>query len=570
MPPEQLAGKEVQSSADIYSFAVVACELLTGRHPFDGGLEALPRHWRRAIRKAMDVEPSKRFATPSALLEAVQSSKHRGRRTALAAAASLCIAAALSAAGINLFRSREATVAVLPFEVGQGDAELQYLGDGISEELINSMTRQPHLRVIAKGSAFRFRGANADLKNAGKQLGVQYLVVGSVRRQSEHVRIAIALVDPLSSFQIWASTFDRPENEILEVHEMMATEIASHIDGRSNRPHAIPQVQTINPEAHDLYLRGLFHVNHRTRDETLAALDLFHQAIQKAPDYAPLYTALADCYSVLGDRFKSPLEVSGLAHAAIEQALRLNPDLAEAHASLGFWANLYGWDNKLAETSFLKAISLSPGYAPAHQWYSTLLYKTRRFEEAAREARRALELDPVSAAVNLNYGNLFYYSRDFKSLLNQSARLQEMDPSLPFAIHHKALALAYLGRGPEAIATMAKLNPMQDNDGLPVRIWAEILAVAGDQTRAREGLDRLLQLHQQNAVLASFPAMIYALLGDAGKACDWLEKAEREHDTNLTVLDVAPPFDSLRGNPRFQAVRARVFQERLKGTTATY
>lgn len=568
MPPEQLAGKEAEPSADVYSFAVVACELLTGKRPFDGGLEALSPRWRGPIRKALDVEPGKRIASPTALLDAVKAGK-KGLRL-LAAALTITLLATLvlwAAVRSPLFPKPEPTVAVLPFDVATQDPALQYLGDGIAEELIDSLTRWPGLHVIARGSSFSFRGPNSNPKRVSQTLGATYVVVGSVRRQGGHVRIGVELVDPKNGFQIWASTFDRPEGEIFEVHEILASEIASRLGGNQGHPSIRRQPQTIDPVAHDLYLRGLFHFNQRTREQTLMALDLLQQAIQRAPDYAQLYTALADCYSVMGDYyFKPPLEIAEPAHAAIQQALRLDPDSAEAHASLGLWANLYGWNNRLAETNFREAIRLNAGYVSAHQWYSQLLFKTRRFDEAGREARRALDLDPISPAVNLSYGNLLFYSRDFAGLVKQSMRLHEINPALPFSTNHRALGLAYLGRISEAVATMAAAKPMLGSDPVAIRIWAEILAVGGDKPRAREGLDRLIGLYQEGKAAASFPAMIYAALGEPDRACDYLEKAVEQLDTNLTVMDVAPPYDVLRKNPRFLSIRAKVFKE----TTATY
>jgi tetratricopeptide (TPR) repeat protein len=163
--------------------------------------------------------------------------------------------------------------------------------------------------------------------------------------------------------------------------------------------------------------------------------------------------------------------------------------------------------------------------------------------------------------VNFNYGNLFYYSRDFARLLKQSTRLHEINPALPFSTNHKALALAYLGRGTEAVAVMETANPMQGSDPLSIRIWAEILAVGGNKARAREALGRLISLTQQAGAPASYPAMIYAALGQPDRACDYLEKALEQRDTNLIVIDVAPPYDSLRKNPRFLAIRAKVFKE---------
>jgi eukaryotic-like serine/threonine-protein kinase len=560
MPPEQAAGRDVQPSGDVYAFAVVACELLTGKHPFGGGLAALPPRWRRIIRNALDVEPNKRVSSPTALLSAVR--KRRARKWFAAGAASALIVASLwTGITFSFHKPPETTIAVLPFEVGEQDPELRYLGEGIAEELINSLTRWPQLRVLARRSSFAFHLGN-DLKKTSEALSVKFIVVGSVRRQVGHVRIAVEVVDPKTGFQIWASTFDRPENEIVEIHEIMASEIAQRLGGKENHRAGDRQLQTINPEAHDLYLRGLFHFNHRTREQLLTALDLFQQAIHKAPEYAPLHTALADCYSVLGDYgFKAPLEVFQPAHAAIQQALRLDPDLAEARTSLGLWATLYGWDMELAAKSFRQALILNPGYAPAHSWYSQLLFKTRRFDEADREAKRALQLDPISPAVNLNYGNFLFYSRDYAGLIKQAVRQREIDPALPFATHHKALGLAYLGHEVEAVEAMRTVNPMAGSDPVPIRIWAEIMAVGGDKLGAREGLNRLISLYDERKAPASFVAMIYAALGEPDHACDYLEKAIEERDTNLTLLDVAPPFDTLRKNKRFLALRAKIFKE---------
>jgi serine/threonine-protein kinase len=561
MPPEQMAGREVQASTDVYSFAVVACEVLTGKRPFDGGLEALPSRWRIPIRKALDVEPDRRISSPAAMLAAAKGNPWR--RWPIACAIGIAVLGLLWASvGIPMPRFGDAAIAVLPFDAGKQDPDLQYLGDGIAGELIDSLTRQPSVHVIARESSFRFRGQTGDFKGASQALGAKYIVVGSVRRDNGHIRVSVELVDPKSGYQIWASAFDRPENEIFEVHEIVASEIASRVTGKPISRPAVRPLQTIDPEAHDLYLRGLFHFNQRTRSETLLGLTLLQQAIGRAPDYAPLYTALADCYSVLGDyRFKTPLEVAQPAYDAIQKALQLDPNLAEAYASLGLWEHLYGWDNRLSEINFQKAIRLNPGYASAHQWYSQLLYKTRRFDQARREAAIALELDPISPAVNLNYGNLLFYSRDFAGLVKQSIRQHEINPSLPFFTHHKALGLAYLGRSAEAIATMEAAAPMQRDDPLPIRIWAEILAVGGDRVRAREALSRLIDLYRSGRGEASFPAMIFAALGDQEQACDYLQKALEQRDTNLTLLDVAPPYDSLRKNSCFLAVRAKVFKE---------
>jgi serine/threonine protein kinase/tetratricopeptide (TPR) repeat protein len=564
MPPEQLDGKDVKATADVYSFAVVACELISGKRPFDGGLDALPKQWRNPIRRCLDVDPERRLQSPLTLLDQIHLTEKR-RRSVLALAALCIVIAACVVAAFRIYRTtpQPSTVAILPFDTGERDADLQYLGDGIAEELINSLTRRPQLRVIARGSSFKFRQRNPDFHQISSALGVRFIIVGSVQRQNGHVRLRLELVDPQSGFQLWATSFDRPENEIFEIQEIAASQIAQQVSGKAdNRQDVARALQNIDPDVHDLYLRGLFHLNKRTHDETFMALDLFKQAAVKTSDFAQLYTALADCYNLLGDyRFLPPREITQLADAAINKALSLDPNLAEAHASRGFWATIYGLDNRLAETNFHEAIRLNPNYVPAHQWYSQLLFKTRRFDEAEREAKLALQLDPISPAVNLNYGNFLFYSRDFIGLIRQANRQYEIDPALPFYRHHKSLGLAYLGKLSEAVAVMEPAKPLEGNDPLPLRIWAEILAVGGDKPRAREALAKLVSLYQEGRSPASFPAMIHALLGEPEKACDFLEKGIADLDTNLTLLDVAPPFDSLRQNPRFLAVRAQIFKE---------
>jgi len=448
-------------------------------------------------------------------------------------------------------------LAVLPFENLTGDAGQEYLSDGMTEEMITQLGRfdPQHLGVIARTSVMHYKHSQEPLKEIGRELGVQYILEGSVRRDSERVRITAQLIQTKDQTHLWAQEYDRELKDLLVIQREIAREISDEIPtALGNHESTSPISQPSFPqtyEAYDLYLKGQYFWNKRTVEGFQRAIDYFQQATAKDPNYARAYAGLADSYALLGGYSMAPqTEFMPKARAAALRALQIDENLPEAHTALALVVQNYDWDWQNAEKEYLRAIELNPNYATAHHWYAEHLALLGRFDEALRESERARQLDPLSLIIATDKGVILYFSRQYDRAVKQFRAVLEMDPDFPRA-HMIVSAYVQERMFAEALADIGK-GPWR---------WSDLAYVhgrSGQPVLARRALGKLEEMnrHQQMDPAAILRAHIG--MGDKDQSFAWLEKGYSQHSNALTTLKVDPIYDPLRGDPRFQELMRRV------------
>ena len=437
---------------------------------------------------------------------------------------------------------------------------MEYLSDGISESLINSLSQLPDVKVIARSSAFAYKGKETDLKEVAKALGVEAILTGRVTQRGENLSISVELVNASDKTQMWGEQYDRKMSDLLAIQREIAREIVEKLKLKVSGEEKGPAKHyTESNEAYQLYLKGRFYWNKRTAEALKKSIEYFNQAIEKDPSFALAYAGLADSYVVPANRLP-PREAMPKAKAAAIRALELDETLAEAHASLGRVLAAYDWDWTSAEKEYKRAIELNPRYAIAHQWYGGYLAVMGRSNEAIAERKRALELEPLSLIINFELGLAFYYARDYDQAIEQFQKTLELDQNFPPA--HQFLPAAYEQKGMygEAIAEFKKAIPLKQGSEwtLSKAGLGHVYAVTGKKSEARTVLDELKQLSEQEYVPATSIALIYAGLGEKDQAFAWLEKAYEQRAFQMQWLKIEPRWDSLRSDPRFQDLMRRI------------
>jgi TolB-like protein/DNA-binding winged helix-turn-helix (wHTH) protein/Tfp pilus assembly protein PilF len=462
-------------------------------------------------------------------------------------------------------------VAVLPFQNLTGDPAQDYFSDGLTEEMIAEMTRlnQDHLGVIARTSVMVYKQSPKPLDQIGRELGVQYVMEGSVRRDSSRVRITAELIQVKDQTHLWAREYDRELNNSLALQSEIAQEIGDEIQislGDSNgvkaANHLASSHSTASYEAYDLYLKGRYFWNKRTTAGFLQAANYFQQAIAKDPGYASAYAGLADTFGLMSTWYAAPQqEFMPKAKAAALNALALDDSLAEAHASLALVAENYDYDWQTAEKEFRRAIQLNPDYATAHQWYAEYLAWQGRFDEALAESERARQLDPMSLIIATDRGAILFYARKYDRAIDQFRAVLDMDPG--FTNTRSFLASAYVQQG--KFAEALKENELMADAEKPQWHWAFTAYIynhSGNVAQAQHALARFEALSprlRSDAILAR----LVAYTGSSQpiqqeKAISLLEEAYKEHSPALTSIKVDPRYDNLRKDQRFQELLARM------------
>jgi TolB-like protein/Flp pilus assembly protein TadD len=447
---------------------------------------------------------------------------------------------------IAAVRRAHDSLAVLPFLNEGGDAEADYLADGITEGLINKLSLVSGLKVMSRNSVTRYK--ECEPKIVGRELDVQIVLTGRIRLLNGQVIVSAELINTADNSQMWGSQYRRKRSDIFAVQEIISRDIVEHLrlklDSNQKRPEA-------NPEAYDLYLKGRFFLNKVTLDGVRKAFDHFTQAVAKDPDYAPAHAGLTDCHMGLNN----PIE----AKKAAVKALELDPTLGEAHASLGFLTFLYDWDWSKAEIELRRAIELNPNYAQARHWYALYLAKMGRHEEAVAEAREAQRLDPLSLPMNLTTALVLCFARRYDQSIRETERVIEMDAN--FAAAHSTLGLAYAYRKMcnQAIAAFRKASALAGNSP-EMNIHFEALAAysyaaSGKTKQARSFLNAIAKQPGRSPYALG---MIHAQLGERSLALDWLERAYRERNYQIVWLKVDPALDPLRRTRRFQDLLTRM------------
>jgi TolB-like protein/DNA-binding winged helix-turn-helix (wHTH) protein/Tfp pilus assembly protein PilF len=450
-------------------------------------------------------------------------------------------------------------LAVLPFENLTGDAAQDYLSDGLTEEMIAQLGHldPEHLGVIARTSVMHYKHTTEQVGQIGRELGVQYVLEGSLRREVDRVRITAQLVQMKDQTHIWSRQYDRELKSLLALQGEIAQETADEIQltlGSRPKLRATDRklASPTSYQAYDLYLKGRYFWNKRTKDGFHQAADYFQQSIAHDPNYARAHAGLADTFALMSSwSFVPQTEAIPKARTAALRALQLDGSLAEAHTSLALIAENYDYDWQTAEKEYRRAIQLDPQYATAHQWYAECLSFQGRFPEALEESERARQLDPLSLIIATDHAVILYFARQYDRAIEQFRAVLAMEPNFARAQHMVVYPYVEKGMFPEALAETAK---WRHSDGsLASEVEAYVNARWGKQQQAERALaqSKLESLHQPEA--ATFVVMqAYVATGNKNQALAMLEKLYREHSNLVTTLKVEPALDPLRGDPRFQ------------------
>jgi serine/threonine-protein kinase len=604
MSPEQVRGEDLDARTDLFSFGAVLYEMATGRQAFTGNTSGvifhaileraptgaaranpeLPPELERIIAKALEKERELRYQTASDLradLARLKRDTDSARLSAVSAAAPAAKAGpwwrgrtAVGTGGVAIltllalatwltfFRSRGEAIdslAVLPFVNAGADPNTEYLSDGISESLSNSLSQLPNLKVKSHGSVSRYKGQEIDSQKAGRELGVRAILTGRVLQRGDTISISVQLVDVQGSNVIWGTQYNRKLADILGVQEDISREIYDRLRLRlsGEEKARLAKRPTENIEAYQLYLKGLYYWNKRTEEGLPRAIESFSEAIQEDPNYALAHAGLAESYIVLGGYgLLPPTEAFAKAREAAARALELDDMLGEAHNALAMVKAQHDWDWPGAEREYRRAIELNPGHATAHFWYGDLLSTLGRHPEALAEGKRAQQLDPLSLIINTVIGKFLLYAGQDDSAILQLRKTLEMDPNFPYA--HYILGQAYLRKGEfvEAIAEFQRATTLSPNITLYKGGLGHAYARAGKSAEARKLLSELKEQSKRRYVSWWDMAAIYAGLGEKDQAFASLEKAYEQRV--VMWWHRGPLLDPLRSDPRFQDLLRRV------------
>ena len=455
-------------------------------------------------------------------------------------------------------------LAVMPFENLTGDASQDYFSDGMTEEMIAQLGRinSQQMGVIARTSVMQYKSSQKPLDQIGRELGVQYVLEGSVRRDSDKVRITAQLIQVKDQTHLWARQYDREQSRLLALQDEIATEVTHEIEltleGHERVSTFTPESHSsTNPEAYELYLKGRYSWNKRTTQGLHQAIDYFQQAVDKDPTFARAYAGLAESYALIsGYSLDPPDESIPKARAAARRALEIDERLPEAHAALAVIAQDYDWDWPTAEREYQRAIQLDPNYATGHHWYAECLALQGRFEEAFPEIERARQLDPLSLIIATDYGAILYFSRQYDRAIEQFRAVLDMEPNFPRA-HMLIYAYAQEGRFTDALADAKRYHRME-NIPWSWALLAYVYGRSGQAVQARSALENLEQLRLRQPT-DPLPMVVAEIgIGDKDRAFEGLQKAYLAHSGGLTAIKVDPIYDPLRSDPRFQEILRRV------------
>ena len=566
MSPEQVRGEQAEPTSDIFALGCVLYESISGRKAFVRNTSAetmasilrdpapdlsaidpaLPRELSRTIEHCLEKTPGERFQSARDLafaLRAVQSAAATPR---------------VSSGGTKRVID---SIAVLPLASAAGDDDAEFLADGITEALIMRLSRLSGLRVIARTSAFRYKGPDVDPLAAGRALGVGAVVTGRVIHRGDTIVVRVELVALSDESQLWGEQYRREADDVLAVENEIATQISENLRLKltGEEKERLTRTHTESPEANRLYLRGRFFWGKRNEEGIRKGIDYFRQAIEIDPEYAVAYVGLADSYGVLGfHSIAAPGEAFPRAKAAALKALELEPSLAEARVLLAYTLHNYEWKWAEAEAEYRRCLDATPNYPTAHNYYANMLTQVGRFDEAFREWRRGQELDPLSLVIRAATGWSYFYARRYDDALREARKALEMDPTFVIALRVLGLVHGETSRFEESIQAFRKAVDFSGGGTAYRADLARALAKAGRAADARRELDELAEVSKTRYVSPYFVGTACLALGERDRAFEYLERAFEERSHGLTHLRLDPALDEVRRDPRYQDLVRRI------------
>jgi TolB-like protein/tetratricopeptide (TPR) repeat protein len=610
MAPEQIQGGEVDARSDIFSFGIVLFEMVTGHLPFRGEHDAAimysilneeplslhqyrddcPADLDRIIVRSLEKDPEDRYqhiddmvselrrlqkqssrvihppevqaretvpaevrpATGTITGTPLRPSPRRLRVILIAAAGVVILAGAL----FLFFRESKESItsmAVLPFVNTSGDANVEYLSDGFTEGLINSLSKLPGIKMMSSRSVFKFKGKDVDPQKAAQELHIDAVLTGRILKRGDELSISAELINAQDNSHIWGNQYNRKASDLIVVQAAISREISTQLKVAMTRDEEkrFTSLPTQNVEAYQLFLKGRFSLNKRSAEGFDRAITYFRSAIDLDPSFALAYAGLAQTYVLQGSYFLIPQDKAfEYTRIAAQKALELDGTIGEAHSALASMAEGKR-DWATAEKEYQQCIELSPNFATGHQWYGEFLGAMGRAEEGLAEMRKAEELDPLSPVVYLSQGGAYLQLRRHDEAIQQAKKSLEIDPHFARGFELLAIARMLSGAYSEAIQDAERAVVVSDSSVEYLAWLGAAYAMAGRKPEAENILNRVQQVSKQQFVSPTIYGVLYSALGEKDQAFLWLNRAFDSHDPALEYLKVDPTFDPLRGDPRF-------------------
>lgn len=552
MSPEQVYGREADHRSDLFSLGIVFYQLLTGMNPFVRDSEAATLH---AI--AHDAPPAPSSIRPeiprsidSLMLHMLEKEPVRRSQSAVEIRDGL-----ISTRDEVLSPRRQPSspsVAVLPFVNLSSDPDQEYFCDGVAEDIIGDLNHVPGLRVVARTSAFAFRGHAGDIRDVGRKLGVTHVVEGSVRKAGQRVRVAAQLIEVADGYQLWSERYDRELSDIFAIQDDISRAIVEKLKLELERLLSSQRGPLDVPiEAYQLYSRARHEMNMRSADSLRRALNYLQQCIRLAPAFAPARCGLADAYFLLyAYDYMTPRDAIAYARTSAQRALELDDRLADAHATLGGILTYYDWAWADAEQTFLRALELSPGHAVAHQWYGELLSFVGRTEEAAHHLDTALQRDPLSVVSLTMSGWHHVHTGQYDRALEFLEKAVALGTASDFTYALAGFCYFSTGHVEKGRAQFERSRAVSGSSAMSLTTQALAFERIGDLSLAQQALDQLLARQADEYVSQPYLAALYLLLGHEDMAVACLQEALRRRDAELMFMAVMPYYDCVQKNPR--------------------